>query len=105
MKIKNIIRASILLGLLASFGYYLTYSKKGIATYLELKKELLKEQTDVKMLTKEVADLNQSLQEWHGNLVAKELTVRNEFHMTYTNEMLYVIKQETLPLQDHSTQS
>jgi len=90
MKIKNVVRTIIIVTLLTSFSYYLFFSKKGIKHILALKQECAQEQQEVDLLTTQVATLKKSIYEWNNNPFAKELTAREDLHMTYTNETVYI---------------
>ena len=92
MRMKQFIRGTILFSLLGSFGYYLTFSKKGVLAYLERRQEILIEQKIVEKLKAEVAKLELSTEKWNSDPYVREKLAREDLHMSYTNEYVYLLR-------------
>lgn len=92
MYTKHIVRGIILCGLLGSFGYYLTFSKKGILAYFERKQEVLIEKKVVEKLKAEIAKLQHDTHKWETDSYAREKLAREDLQMSYTNEYVYLLR-------------
>ena len=89
MQFKTILRSLIVISLIGSFCYYLTYNKKGIRAYFNHKQEIAKEQDYVKKLNTQIVTLQHACDVWDTDPFEREKLARQELQMSYTNEYVY----------------
>ncbi|MFH1831556.1 MAG: septum formation initiator family protein [bacterium] len=91
MRIKTFFQLIIIGGLCSTLGYYFVYGDKGLIQFKILKQEVEVQKDIVKKLQAEVQVLELKLQAFNENDFEKEKIAREDLHMGYTNEFVYIL--------------
>ena len=92
MVVKRIVASGLFLAALGAAVYFACCGKYGLGAYFKLLAGCKKREQRIAALTKEIATLKSDIKEWQENPLQQEAFARYDLGMSYTNELVYLIK-------------